>query len=47
MIKSRNLSIHIYDEKTAESIAKIVISDYYKLFQNFEQKMIEKIDDKS
>lgn len=39
MIKSRNLSTHTYNEKTADDIAKLIIENYFPLFMKFETKM--------
>ncbi len=44
MIKSRNLSTHTYDVETANDIAKLVVSEYHKLFLEFNEKMTDKID---
>ncbi len=39
MIKSRNESVHSYDEATADKIANRVTMLYYKLFLEFSVKM--------
>jgi nucleotidyltransferase substrate binding protein (TIGR01987 family) len=39
MIKSRNQSSHTYNQELADEIAKNVISVYYPLFVQFEQRM--------
>lgn len=39
MIKSRNMSAHAYDPKTADEIGKQVVEVYLPLFQQFEQRM--------
>ncbi len=33
MIKSRNLTSHIYDEKVANDVVKIIIEIYFPRFQ--------------
>ena len=39
MIKSRNMSAHTYNQKTADEIAKQVLEVYFALFQQFERHM--------
>lgn len=39
MIKSRNMSAHTYNQKTADEIGKQVVEVYFALFQQFEQRM--------
>jgi hypothetical protein len=44
MIVSRNFSVHTYHEATAQLLAELIYSDYFGLFQTFEQTMLTKID---
>ncbi len=39
MIKSRNLTSHIYDEKEVLVILEIILNDYLPVFIDFENKM--------
>ena len=39
MIKSRNMSLHTYNQKTADQIGKQVVEVYFSLFQEFERRM--------
>lgn len=39
MIKSRNLTSHIYDEKEVLAILEIILNDYFPVFIDFEHKM--------
>jgi nucleotidyltransferase substrate binding protein (TIGR01987 family) len=39
MIKSRNLTSHIYDESEVLAILEIILNDYYPVFIDFENKM--------
>ncbi|MEN9908901.1 MAG: hypothetical protein RLZZ540_2050 [Bacteroidota bacterium] len=39
MIKSRNLTSHIYDEKEVLVILEIILNDYFSVFIDFENKM--------
>lgn len=39
MIKSRNMSAHIYNQATADEIAAQVVNVYFLLFQQFEHRM--------
>ncbi|MFA9190799.1 nucleotidyltransferase substrate binding protein [Flavobacterium sp. FZUC8N2.13] len=39
MIKSRNLTSHIYDEKEVLVILEIILNDYFPVFIDFESKM--------
>jgi len=41
MIKSRNKSLHTYNEETAKEIAKNVVEWYYGLFLNLKDRMTE------
>ncbi len=41
MIQSRNQSTHTYDGKTAEAIAKAIISGYLPEFEKFQKKFME------
>lgn len=40
MIKSRNLSSHTYNQSVAEAIVAAVITLYYPLMRDFEQRML-------
>ncbi|WP_256005513.1 nucleotidyltransferase substrate binding protein [Pedobacter deserti] len=40
MIKSRNKSSHTYNEETAEEIAEDIQALYYRLFREFESRML-------
>lgn len=40
-IKSRTMSVHTYDESTANEIAGKIINQYFQLFQDFNIKMNE------
>lgn len=39
MIQSRNISLHTYDEETAESLFLAIINDYFPLFIVLESEM--------
>lgn len=39
MIKSRNLTSHIYDEKEVLAILEIILNNYFPVFIDFENKM--------
>lgn len=39
MIQSRNISSHTYDEETAESLVKAIITDYFPIFKGFKSTM--------
>lgn len=39
MIKSRNITSHIYDEKEIIAILEIILNDYFTVFIDFENKM--------
>lgn len=39
MIKSRNLTSHIYDQKEVLAILEIILNDYFPVFIDFENKM--------
>jgi len=39
MVNARNISLHTYDEETAEKLYNQIRSDFYNLFINLEQKM--------
>jgi nucleotidyltransferase substrate binding protein (TIGR01987 family) len=39
MIKSRNQTIHLYNEATANEIATNIIDIYFELFKSFNSKM--------
>ena len=39
MIKSRNLSTHIYNEATANQVSGKIISEYLELFEAFSREM--------
>ena len=39
MLKTRNLTIHTYNEDTADEVVNAVFDQYYKLFLSFEAKM--------
>lgn len=39
MIEDRNISVHTYNEGTAEQIASDIFSLYFQLFQEFQAKM--------
>ena len=39
-IVDRNLTSHDYDDETADTILKAIISTYYPLFVDFEKKML-------
>ncbi|GGA71148.1 nucleotidyltransferase [Flavobacterium palustre] len=39
MIKSRNLTSYIYDEKEVLAILEIILNDYFPVFIDFENKM--------
>jgi nucleotidyltransferase substrate binding protein (TIGR01987 family) len=41
MIESRNKSTHTYDCKTAEAIAKAIVSSYVPEFKKFQKKFME------
>ncbi|MCW2120077.1 nucleotidyltransferase substrate binding protein [Flavobacterium sp. 7A] len=40
MIKSRNLTSHIYDENEILKILEVILNDYIAVFLDFENKMI-------
>ncbi|AWG23149.1 nucleotidyltransferase [Flavobacterium faecale] len=40
MIKSRNLTSHIYDENEILKILEVILNDYIAVFSDFENKMI-------
>lgn len=42
MIKSRNQTLHIYDEKTAEEIVQLVVKNYYPLLSALGKALEEK-----
>lgn len=46
MIVSRNVSVHTYHQATAKLLAELIYSDYFVLFQNFEQTMLQRKDEK-
>ena len=46
MIKSRNLTAHVYDEKTVDEIAEIIRSEYHKAFKALEEKLQQEISGK-
>jgi nucleotidyltransferase substrate binding protein (TIGR01987 family) len=39
MIKSRNITSHIYDQSEILEILKIILNDYFERFTEFESKM--------
>mgnify|MGYP000013349658 CR=1 FL=1 len=39
MIKSRNLTSHIYDESEILAILEVILNDYFPVFVDFENKM--------
>ncbi len=39
MIKSRNITSHIYDQAEILEIMKIILNDYFEKFSEFESKM--------
>lgn len=39
MIKSRNLTSHIYEQKEVLAILEIILNDYFPVFIDFENKM--------
>lgn len=39
MIRSRNISIYTYDERTAERLVNAIIHDYFPLFVTLKQEM--------
>ena len=39
MISSRNKTSHTYNEKTANEIVQYIVDRYYKLFNDFSEKM--------
>jgi nucleotidyltransferase substrate binding protein (TIGR01987 family) len=41
MIKSRNLTAHVYDEETVDEIAQVIRKDYYKVFKNLQKSLTE------
>lgn len=41
MIKSRNLTTHTYDERTAVKIARAIVSSYVTEFANFQRRFME------
>lgn len=41
MIKSRNQSVHTYNQQTADEIAGLIQQKYFALFQEFAAKMTE------
>ncbi len=44
MIKSRNLTIHSYNEETAEEITEKVFKSYFQLFCDLEEYFNNKVD---
>ena len=40
MVKDRNLTSHVYDEKTAEDLFVAITNTYYDQFNKFEKKMV-------
>ena len=40
MIRSRNMSSHTYNEDTVNEIRDKILDTYYRLFKDFEAKMI-------
>ncbi len=42
MIKSRVMTSHTYDEKTANAIFKRIVNEFHRLFLDFEREMKEK-----
>lgn len=45
MVKSRNLSIHTYDEQTANEIVEIIRKEYYPAFVKFRETMEKILED--
>lgn len=43
-IIDRNLSLHNYDDETAQTIVANIISTYYPLFVKYEQTMLSKVE---
>ena len=41
MIKSRNLTTHTYDERTADKIGSAILSSYVAEFGKFHQRFAE------
>lgn len=41
MIKSRNLTLHIYDEKIVDEIVKSIFEDYFSRFKSLHKKLSE------
>jgi nucleotidyltransferase substrate binding protein (TIGR01987 family) len=41
MIKSRNLTTHTYDERTADKISSAILSSYVEEFRKFQQRFAE------
>jgi nucleotidyltransferase substrate binding protein (TIGR01987 family) len=41
MIKSRNLTTHTYDERTAEKISSAILSSYVEEFRKFQKRFAE------
>jgi nucleotidyltransferase substrate binding protein (TIGR01987 family) len=41
MIKSRNQSLHTYNQQTADEIADLILQKYFALFQEFATRMTE------
>ena len=42
MIKKRNITSHTYNEKVAEEIFDVIVSDFFPAFNEFQQTMEEK-----
>lgn len=41
MIKSRNLTVHTYNEETTKKIVNAIVDHYYEAFCNLHQKLTE------
>ncbi|QGG48344.1 nucleotidyltransferase substrate binding protein [Heliorestis convoluta] len=41
MIKSRNITIHTYDEKTADEVILLIRDQYYEEFKKLRNRMLE------
>jgi len=39
MLKDRTLTVHTYNEETAEKIAEAILNSYFDLFERLEEKM--------
>jgi len=46
MIQSRNITSHLYDEKTSEAIAEKIIKEYHTEFVEFEKTITRMIDER-